>query len=368
MFTPSPFCPTSDSAAEASLFTADSEAEALSSTPGSRRRLTEGKSLPCTSYTGAPWIISTPLRASSPSRRTKMLTASSLGPAFDSAPEAWLAIPSSRPRLTSGSRLPRRRYTGAPWIISMPLRACSPPKCTNSTKLTWGIAKRSPPLVTVNAGIIANVSGILILTVVPCPSLLCTSTVPPIFSTLVFTTSMPTPRPDTLVTFSAVENPGRKIKLIASRSLMRAACSEVITPRCNAFFFMRSGSTPAPSSEISMLTWPPSWNARRKTTPSAGLPAALRLSGASTPWSAEFRTKCVSGSLIASMMVLSSSVSFPSISMRIFLPQAVAKSRTTRGNLFQTLPMGCMRVFITPACNSVVIRFKRCEVATKFAS
>ena len=30
-----------------------------------------------------------------------------------------------------------------------------------------------------------------------------------------------------------------------------------------------------------------------------------------------------------------------------------------RGNLLQILPIGCMRVFITPSCSSVVIRFRR---------
>ena len=43
-------------------------------------------------------------------------------------------------------------------------------------------------------------------------------------------------------------------------------------------------------------------------------------------------------------------------------------SRTTRGSLFHTIPMGCMRVFMTPSCNSVVIRFSRCEVALRAAS
>ena len=60
------------------------------------------------------------------------------------------------------------------------------------------------------------------------------------------------------------------------------------------------------------------------------------------PWSTALRSRCVSGSLMASMMVLSSSVSLPSISTRTCLPQASARSRTTRGNLFQTLPIGCM--------------------------
>jgi len=66
---------------------------------------------------------------------------------------------------------------------------------------------------------------------------------------------------------------------------------------------------------------------------------------------------------MASIMVLSSSVSAPSISRRICFPNEVARSRTTRGSLFQTTPMGCMRVFMTPSCSSVVMRFRRCDVA-----
>jgi hypothetical protein len=51
------------------------------------------------------------------------------------------------------------------------------------------------------------------------------STLPPIFSTLVRTTSMPTPRPLTLVTAAAVEKPGRKISCSSSRSPSCAARS-----------------------------------------------------------------------------------------------------------------------------------------------
>ena len=57
------------------------------------------------------------------------------------------------------------------------------------------------------------------------PGRLSMSTVPPIFSTLVRTTSMPTPRPENCVTWSAVEKPGRKTRLTSSRSLSRSACS-----------------------------------------------------------------------------------------------------------------------------------------------
>ena len=37
-------------------------------------------------------------------------------------------------------------------------------------------------------------------------------------------------------------------------------------------------------------------------------------------------------------------------------------ARASRGSPFQIPPIGCMRVFITPSCSSVVIRFSRCVV------
>ena len=83
---------------------------------------------------------------------------------------------------------------------------------TSSTTLICGMANRSDTDSTINAETIASVSGILMMNVVPWPAVLFRSTVPPIFSMLVFTTSMPTPRPDTAVTLVAVEKPARKMK------------------------------------------------------------------------------------------------------------------------------------------------------------
>ncbi len=77
---------------------------------------------------------------------------------------------------------------------------------------------------------IARVSGILILITVPRPAVLLRSMVPPIRSMLVLTTSMPTPRPEILVTLAAVERPAEKISCSASRSLIAEARSEVIKP------------------------------------------------------------------------------------------------------------------------------------------
>lgn len=214
-----------------------------------------------------------------------------------------------------------------------------------------------------SAGMMASVSGILIFRVVPRPTLESMSSRPLIFSTLVLTTSMPTPRPLMLVTAAAVENPGRKTRSSASRSDIFTAWSWEIRPFSTALALTLSGSMPAPSSRISMWTWPSSWKARSSNLPSGALPLAMRSAGASMPWSTELRTMWVSGSVIDSMRLRSSSVSAPSSSSRTLLPQAADTSRTRRGNRFHAEPIGCIRVVITRACSSVVIRSRRWAAA-----
>src|SRR5664279_2131799 len=78
---------------------------------------------------------------------------------------------------------------------------------------------------------IASVSGMRRRHVVPRPKVDCTSTTPPMDSTLVRTTSIPTPRPDTFVTVSAVENPGRNRSCSRSWVLMSATWPCVRSPR-----------------------------------------------------------------------------------------------------------------------------------------
>ena len=56
-----------------------------------------------------------------------------------------------------------------------------------------------------------------------------------------------------------------------------------------AFCLMLSRFRPRPSSAISMLIWPASWEAETRISPHSGLPAAMRSSGVSTPWSAQLR-------------------------------------------------------------------------------
>ena len=69
----------------------------------------------------------------------------------------------------------------------------------------------------------------------------------------------------------------------------------------------------------------------------------------------------VSGSLIRSSTWRSSSVSAPCISSSICLPSSPDRSRTMRGSFCQALPIGCMRVFMTPSCSSAVTLESRCS-------
>ena len=64
----------------------------------------------------------------------------------------------------------------------------------------------------------------------PSPGTDFTSTVPPIWSMLLRTTSMPTPRPDTLVTAAAVEKPAAKMNLWICASVIFSSSASVARP------------------------------------------------------------------------------------------------------------------------------------------
>ena len=134
-----------------------------------------------------------------------------------------------------------------------------------------------------SAGTIASVSGTRTRTVVPRPATLWMSTVPLIASMFVRTTSMPTPRPETLVTWAAVEKPGSKMNCSTRSSGSVAAWSALTSPRATALARTASTAIPAPSSATSITTWPLSWKARSRSRPARGLPAAARTSGGSMP-------------------------------------------------------------------------------------
>ncbi|MNR33346.1 hypothetical protein D3C85_1510130 [compost metagenome] len=79
--------------------------------------------------------------------------------------------------------------------------------------LTSGKAKAWLPSITIRVGMIARVSGTLMTIFEPEPFCENTFTVPLSWEILVFTTSMPTPRPDTSEISVLVEKPGAKIRL-----------------------------------------------------------------------------------------------------------------------------------------------------------
>ena len=157
----------------------------------------------------------------------------------------------------SGKSLSRRRSTGASLIRSI---LCSEFDCARTSSMTasCGMAKRSPPASTISAETIASVSGILMTKVEPWPSVDFTSIVPPIWSMLVRTTSMPTPRPETLVTVVAVEKPGAKMNLWICASVIFSAAASVTTRLAIAFSLILAVLRPRPSSPISMTICPPS--------------------------------------------------------------------------------------------------------------
>ena len=103
----------------------------------------------------------------------------------------------------------------------------APPRCSSvtlsplartiSSIAERGIAKCWPPIDTVSAGMMVRVSGTRRVMRVPSPSLLSTSTMPPIRSMFERTTSIPTPRPEIEVTSLAVDRPASKISASCSR-------------------------------------------------------------------------------------------------------------------------------------------------------
>ena len=99
---------------------------------------------------------------------------------------------------------------------------------------------------------------------------------------------------------SAVEKPGVKMSSAARAASTAAASPDSMRPRSTALRATRAGSTPRPSSRTSITTPPPAWRAATVRRPRGGLPAATRSSGGSRPWSSALRTRCTSGSPIAS--------------------------------------------------------------------
>src|SRR5581483_11138323 len=83
-----------------------------------------------------------------------------------------------------------------------------------------------------------------------------------------------------------------------------------------------------------------------------GLPALTRSSADSIPCPTALRTMWVSGSAMASRMLLSRSVSCPLTTNSTSLPHCLPTSRTTRGKRRNSCSTGTIRIFITDRCRS----------------
>ena len=149
---------------------------------------------------------------------------------------------------------------------------------------------------------------------VPCPRRVSMDRRPRSLDVDSFTTSMPTPRPESSEACSLVEKPGRKTNSSAPCSDKLAACSGEMIPFSTAFLVTARRSIPLPSSDTSIRTLSPRCTAAIRRSALAGLLAAKRNSGSSIPWSRLFRTRWIMGPDNASTTVLSISTSSPSIS------------------------------------------------------
>ena len=160
-------------------------------------------------------------------------------------------------RCISGNSLLRRRKTAVSLMRSMRCSELARAR-TSSTTESCGIAKRSPAASTIRAETMAKVSGILMVTEEPSPATDLMSMVPPIWSILVRTTSMPTPRPETEVTAAAVEKPGAKMNLWIWASVIFSSSASETRPFWSALALIRSVLSPRPLSAMQMMMWPPS--------------------------------------------------------------------------------------------------------------
>jgi hypothetical protein len=111
----------------------------------------------------------------------------------------------------------------------------------------------------------ARVRGSWMMNLVPTPGTVSTSTRPLRRSIDLSTTSRPTPRPETSVIDSRVENPCEKMSCTTSRS--ESPSSALIRPRSIALLRTVPASIPAPSSMIVMSTWLDSWVAESRMVP-----------------------------------------------------------------------------------------------------
>ncbi len=213
---------------------------------------------------------------------------------------------------------------------------------------------RNSPHRSMTTCVTAVVNGSTSRKLAPWPWAVAVSMRPPMALTSARTTSMPTPRPASSDTLSAVLKPAAKI--ICASSASDASAPSANSPVERARSRMRARSSPAPSSRNSTPTSLPSWLTLMRISPLTSLPAATRTSGLSMPCTTQLRSRCSKGAVMRSSTPRSTSMAPPTMSSRTCLPVSFAAWRTTRYSRSAMPSNSTMRVRSRSSCRSRVSR------------
>ena len=176
------------------------------------------------------------------------------------------------------------------------------------------------------------------------------------------TTSMPTPRPDTSVTSSAVREAGREDQApdLARRSSCRARRCRARAPWPAAC----RGSGRLPSSRTSMTMLPP-WcdgDQRDRAVLGLALGQALGRHLDAVVAAVAHQVGQRVGDLLDQALVELGGLALRARSST-FLPSLAARSRSMRGKRLKTTDIGIMRIDITASCRSRVLRSRSARPA-----
>ncbi len=187
------------------------------------------------------------------------------------------------------------------------------------------------------------------------------STVPPIRSMLVLTTSMPTPRPETLVMVGGGREAGEEDQLHAARDrtcARRFRRDQPALDRLAAHAFRIDAAAVVADLDVDLAAFVEGAQRHDALARLAARRRGLRRLDAVIDGVADDVRQRILDGLDDRLVELG--LLAEHLDAGRPCRHAVARSRTTRGNLLQMLSIGCMRVFMTPSCSSDVTRFKRC--------
>ena len=151
--------------------------------------------------------------------------------------------------------------------------------CSSRRTDAVGSANSSSPVSTSTTRRSASDNGRSRTTVVPCSGSDWIRTDPPSRTTTFFTTSIPTPRPETSVVDARVLKPGWKTRSSSSAAVHRSRSAAGASARRIAAARSSSGSIPRPSSRTEMRMRFPCCSAEISSWPAAGLTLRSRSAG-----------------------------------------------------------------------------------------